>query len=530
MAGDIQPQGDDPTPSDILEDQKCGDVSHFSRQFKRLYLVYRNHPEAYWPTVGFFGVQMCWAVQITYVSSYLITLGMTNETVGFAWLAGPLSGIIVQPIVGLWSDHSESKWGRRRPYIIFGTVCSVIGLLGFSNAEAFGYWLGDSGGSHPAGLVLAIFFFFFMDFAINYAMGPMVALLADTASTEVYPYGQAWFAAHNGLGKTVGYALGSISLTSLAAFAWLGSNLRALFLLAAVGTAAASALMALKTPEVPHRRPGGAPRPAAREVLAEIWAGLTQLPLPIHRAFVVQCFSYFAWDTTFIYVATWMGETVYGGGSDSSDSDYGAYEDGVEAASLGYMGMAIISVLWAMVLPMLGRLLGVRLLWALNLLLFALILVLFATVRTGQRAYAVFLVTLLGFPLAGTYQIPWAIVTVVAEETPEKVALLTTIFNMSQCFPEIIVSLIGGSWIDLCGEWLGSIFLLGAAGALGAAALCYTVVQPPNLYDRKSVVPVARGPTRTLSGEVTEGAPLGQAVEAGGARNQEGDSLTLNLL
>jgi len=127
---------------------------------------------------------------------------------------------------------------------------------------------------------------------------------------------------------------------------------------------------------------------------------------------------------------------------------------------------------------------------------------------------------------------PWPPVLPLLDHTcwPLQVALLTTIFNMSQCFPEIIVSLIGGSWIDLCGEWLGSIFLLGAAGALGAAALCYTVVQPPNLYDRKSVVPVARGPTRTLSGEVTEGAPSGQAVEAGGARNQEGDSLTLNLL
>mmetsp|Transcript_34149 Transcript_34149/g.45149 ORF Transcript_34149/g.45149 Transcript_34149/m.45149 type:complete len:521 (+) Transcript_34149:72-1634(+) len=463
--------------------------SQWMFQSKKLYKTYRKHPEAYWPTVGFLGVQMAWAVQISYVTSVLLTLGMNNETVGYAWLAGPLSGIFMQTMVGVISDYSESSFGRRRPYIIIGTISSVIGLIGFSNSQAIGYLFGDTEGNHPAGIAFAVIFFFFMDFAINYAMGPMEALMADTCSIEVYPYGQAWFAAHNGMGKTIGYGLGAISFVSIPIFAWLGTNVRALYLITAIFVAGSATLMVIFTPEKPHKRPEGVQPPSFLRIWKEIWEGMWEMPPAFARAFIVQCCAYLTWDCTFIYLTSWMAEEVYGGSPDSSDTDgYEAYEIGIEAGCLGLMGMALISVLWSLVLPMLGKIMGVKLTWALHLLLFALNNFLFTTVKQGEHSYALFLIALLGFPLAASYQIPWAIVTVVTQETPEKVALLTTIFNMSQCFPEILVSLTAGHWINLFGGKLSTIFYLGAIASVIGASLCTIVIQPPKLYDTRGTI------------------------------------------
>ena len=82
---------------------------------------------------------------MTYCSPYLLSLGLSKSRLSLVWVAGPLSGLVMQPIIGMLSDKSTSKYGRRRPYMIMGTVAVVVCylILGWAK-EIAGYFVEDS--------------------------------------------------------------------------------------------------------------------------------------------------------------------------------------------------------------------------------------------------------------------------------------------------------------------------------------------------------------------------------------------------
>ena len=102
------------------------------------------------PSFAFFGCQLGWAVEAGYVTPELESLGLSNSVVNYVWIAGPISGIIVQPIIGVISDairkqrHSPNNnnnnqscyspfVGKRRPFIFIGSICTAIAMILFSN-------------------------------------------------------------------------------------------------------------------------------------------------------------------------------------------------------------------------------------------------------------------------------------------------------------------------------------------------------------------------------------------------------------
>jgi solute carrier family 45, member 1/2/4 len=89
-------------------------------------------------TIGLLGVQIFWAVEMGYASPYLLSLGLPKSSVAIVFLAGPLSGLVMQPLIGVLADNSTSRFGRRRPYMLLGTVICVLGmlLLGYTRAVA----------------------------------------------------------------------------------------------------------------------------------------------------------------------------------------------------------------------------------------------------------------------------------------------------------------------------------------------------------------------------------------------------------
>ena len=74
------------------------------------------------------GVQFCWAIQIGWSTSVFLSLGLPAQLVSFAWLAGPVSGMVVQPLVGVVSDYTWGYFGKRRPFIFAGAFVSVVSL------------------------------------------------------------------------------------------------------------------------------------------------------------------------------------------------------------------------------------------------------------------------------------------------------------------------------------------------------------------------------------------------------------------
>lgn len=80
-------------------------------------------------TVVFFGVQIFWSVEMSYASPYLLSLGLSKSNMAIVFVAGPLSGLVMQPLIGILADGSTSRWGRRRPYMLGGSLVCIAAML-----------------------------------------------------------------------------------------------------------------------------------------------------------------------------------------------------------------------------------------------------------------------------------------------------------------------------------------------------------------------------------------------------------------
>ena len=165
------------------------------------------------PSVAFFGCQLSWALQAGFVTPQLEELGVSDTMIGIVWLAGPLSGIVVQPIVGILSDNLTAEQvqrfgGRRRPFIKCGCGLLVVGLLLFSNAKYIGNLFGDTSNESNFGCTIAIISFWFLDISTNVLQAPLRALLSDIIPIEYQSTANSIFGFEHGFGAMVASIMG----------------------------------------------------------------------------------------------------------------------------------------------------------------------------------------------------------------------------------------------------------------------------------------------------------------------------------
>jgi len=129
-------------------------------------------------TISIGGLQLAWAVELSNGTPYLLSLGLSKSLMALVWIAGPLSGALVQPYVGILSDDCRSPWGKRTPFMVAGGIATVISLLALAWVrEMVGGVLGlfgadpESGGVKTTIIVFAVLFIYMVDFAINTGMG-----------------------------------------------------------------------------------------------------------------------------------------------------------------------------------------------------------------------------------------------------------------------------------------------------------------------------------------------------------------------
>src|SRR6185436_11640981 len=123
---------------------------------------------------GFFGIQFGFALQNANVSRIFQTLGADVDEIPILWIAAPLTGLIVQPIVGYYSDRTWTRLGRRRPYFLFGAIASTLALFFMPNSSAL--WI-------AAGLL------WMLDASINISMEPFRAYVGDQLPPAQRPTG-----------------------------------------------------------------------------------------------------------------------------------------------------------------------------------------------------------------------------------------------------------------------------------------------------------------------------------------------------
>ena len=159
--------------------------------------------------VGFFGLQFAWQMRIILSGPVTENLGASPFIFGLIWLAGPFTGMVVQPLIGALSDKTKLAFGRRRPYLLGGALLSAIALIALPNSELIVNWISTK--LHLTLPALAALFFaavmiWILDACVNIAQGPYRALVPDVVPQEQHSIANAYISLAIGLGSVVAAA------------------------------------------------------------------------------------------------------------------------------------------------------------------------------------------------------------------------------------------------------------------------------------------------------------------------------------
>lgn len=154
--------------------------------------------------LGFFGLQFAWQMRIILSGPVTESLGASPFLYGLIWLAGPFTGMVVQPLVGTISDKTKSPLGRRRPYLLAGALIAAVALWIFPNsASVSGLLQKLTGINLPAltALFIAAIMIWVIDACINIAQGPYRALIPDVVPQEQHSLANSYISLAIGLGS-----------------------------------------------------------------------------------------------------------------------------------------------------------------------------------------------------------------------------------------------------------------------------------------------------------------------------------------
>jgi len=408
---------------------------------------------------GFLGIQFGWGLQMANMSAIYEYLGAKPEQIPILWLAAPLTGLVVQPIIGSMSDRTWGRLGRRRPYFLVGAVLSSLALVLMPNSSTL--WM-------AAGLL------WILDASINVSMEPFRAFVADLLPEEQRTKGFAMQSLFIGLGAVVASALPWI-MTNLFGVAKGSAEGEAIPLAVKlsfyVGAAAfflAVTWTIVTTKEYPpedmeafreRRARGAGLSGGAREILSAIAA----MPSTMKQLAPVQMLTWLGLFCMWLYFPVAVARNVYGAPDEKSP----LYQQGVEWAGLCFGMYSAVTFAFAFALPGMADRLGRRRTHAACLAAGAAGLLSVAVIHTPWLLLASMVGV--GIAWASTLAMPYAMLA--AAVPAERTGVYMGIFNFFIVIPEILASLFFG-WImlyvldndRLAAVVAGGVFLLVAAG------------------------------------------------------------------
>lgn len=267
-------------------------------------------------TLGSLGLQIGWSVETSNGSPYLLSLGLSKAWLALVWIAGPLSGVLVQPYVGIRSDRCRSKWGKRRPFIVGGAIATVISLMILAwTKELVGGFLSVFG-ADPASkgvrvciMLFAVLFVYVLDFAINVLQAAIRAFIVDSAPTHQQSTANAWASRVQGVGNIVGYLFGFINLPKVFPFLG-GTQFKVLCAIASILMLLTSGISCATVQERDPRLEGE-PMEQNLSIIAffrSLYHSVRRLPPQIKKVCAVQFAAWIGWFPFLFYITTYIGE------------------------------------------------------------------------------------------------------------------------------------------------------------------------------------------------------------------------------
>jgi maltose/moltooligosaccharide transporter len=422
---------------------------------------------------GFLGIQFGWALQMANMSAIYEYLGAEAHQIPILWLAAPLTGLVVQPVVGHMSDHTWNRLGRRRPYFLVGALLASAALVVMPNVSAL--WM-------AAGLLWV------MDASINISMEPFRAFVADLVPPEQRTRGFAMQALFIGLGAVIASMLPWL-LYHLFPADGEGGIPRAVtlaFYTGAVVYLAAVLWTIVTTRERPPEDMAAFERMRTEKAgvgaaVAEIFHDVVAMPQTMRRLAWVQIFTWLGLFCMWLYFGVAVARNVFGGTPGTP-----AYAQGIAWAGNCFAMYSAVCFVFSFALPAMAGRLGRKLTHGLCLAMGAIGLLSVAFVSSKYGL----LVSMVGVGVAwaSVLSMPYSIL---AGALPsEKTGIYMGIFNFFIVIPEILAALVFGKVMETIltdesavvrlvgGDNRLTAVVFGGISLAVAAALCAFVIEP----------------------------------------------------
>jgi maltose/moltooligosaccharide transporter len=411
---------------------------------------------------GFLGIQFGWGLQLANMSAVYERLGARPDQVPLLWLAAPVTGLLVQPIVGALSDRTWGPLGRRRPYFLTGAILASIALFIMPTSSAL--WM--------AAMLLWI-----LDASINISMEPFRAFVADKLNTSQRTAGFVMQSFFIGIGASLANALPL-------AFSWLGVkgstasgiplSVKYSFQVGAVVFLLAVLWTVVTTSEFPPEDPAAFDRAKRGKrglvpLLGEIVTSIREMPATMRQLAVVQLFTWLGLFCMWLFFVPATARHVFG----ATDPQSPLYTRGIEWGGFAFAFYSITCFIVALALPKLAALSSRKAIHASALVCGAVGLL---SVYVIHDRYLLLLSMVgVGIAWASILSMPYAILSTALP--PDRMGVYMGIFNFFIVIPEIIAALAFGPLIrTIFGEnnlnaplyvvMLGGVCLLTAAACV----------------------------------------------------------------
>ncbi|VAI26230.1 unnamed protein product [Triticum turgidum subsp. durum] len=387
------------------------------------------------------GVQFGWALQLSLLTPYVQELGIPHAFASLVWLCGPLSGLLVQPLVGHLSDRiapANSPLGRRRPFIAAGAASIAFSVLTVGFSADLGRLFGDDivpGSTRFGAIIVYLIGFWLLDVGNNATQGPCRAFLADLTENDPRRtrIANAYFSLFMALGNILGYATGAYNgwykifpFTITESCTVSCANLKSAFLLDIIILAITTYVSVVTVQDNPTFGSDEAAPPSSHEeeaFLFELFGSFKYFTMPVWMVLIVTSLTWIGWFPFILFDTDWMGREIYRG-SPEIVADTQKYHDGVRMGSFGLMLNSVVLGITSIGMEKLCRKWGAGLVWGVSNIIMALCFVAMLIITyvaqnldygpsgappTGIVAASLIVFTILGAPLSSrtVYHMRW---------------------------------------------------------------------------------------------------------------------------
>ena len=419
---------------------------------------------------GFFGVQIAYALQSANISRIFATLGADPHQLSFFWILPPLMGMIVQPIIGKYSDKTWCSLGRRKPYLLVGAIIAILVMVLLPNAGNFTFTQSLFLGLNAA-MWFGLFSLMFLDTSINIAMQPFKMMVGDMVNEEQKGLAYSIQSFLCNAGSLAGYIFPIL-------FTWIGiantapegtvpDSVKWSFY---VGAALLifCVLYTFFTVKELNPKEYAEFHGIKEEEEKQEEAGFIKLLINAPSAFwTVGLVQFFCW-AAFLFMWTYSNGAIASQcfGWDGINASAPAFQDAGNWVGVCFAIQAVGSMLWATLIPILEKRFTMKGAYAISLLVGALGFI--SCMFVNDQYILLVSYALIGAAWAAMLAIPFTILTN-ALQGSKSMGYYLGLFNCTICLPQIIAALLGGGLLNtIGGSQSGMMVAAGVLLILGA--------------------------------------------------------------